>query len=145
MDQKQLPKTNNPLVVRTDFENQQAWNAICKLIRAPVSVPGGTFYAYVQFLEDEAFRGLGTEEVLARLPSDYNHSFLFVVDSTAISHPEFPILVIDVRGVHRGRNFRAVPTATQAIENNLSISNMDFFEFAAAVDEDGVFRGFPAS
>ena len=142
MDQKQLPKTNNPLVVRTDFENQQAWKTVCKLIRAPIPAPGDTFYAYVQFLEDVAFRGLGTEELLARVPSDYNHSFLFVVDSVAISHPEFPILVIDLRGVH-GRNFRAIPTAIQAIENNLSISNMDFSEFAVAVDEDGIFRGFP--
>jgi hypothetical protein len=94
-------------------------------------------------LEDVAFRGLGIEELLARVPSDYNHSFSICVDSTAISHPEFPILVIDLRGVD-GRNFRAIPTAIQAIENNLSISNMDFSEFAAAVDEDGIFRGFPA-
>jgi hypothetical protein len=143
MDQKQLPKTNNPLVVRTDFENQQAWKTLCKLIRAPVPAPGDTFYAYVQFLEDVAFRGLGIEELLARVPGDYNHSFLFVVDSIAISNPEFLILVIDLRGVD-GRNFRAIPTAIQAIENNLSISNMDFSEFAAAVDEDGIFRGFPA-
>ena len=143
MDQKQLPKTNNPLVVRIDFENQQAWKAVCKLIRAPVPAHGDTFYANVQFSEDEAFRGLGTEELLARVPSDYNHSFLFVVDSTAISHPEFSILVIDLRGADR-RNFRAIPTAIQAIENNLSIANMDFSEFAVAVDEDGIFRGFPA-
>src|SRR5215469_4504077 len=79
MDQKQLPKTNNPLVVRTDFENQQAWRTICKLIRAPVPAPGDTFYAYVQFLEDVAFRGLGTKELLACVPSDYNHSFLYLL------------------------------------------------------------------
>jgi hypothetical protein len=29
------------------------------------------------------------------------------------------------------------------IENNLSLANMDFEEFAEAVDPDGVFRGFP--
>ena len=143
MDGKQLPKTNNPLVVRTEFENQQAWKTVCKLIRAPIQAPGDTFHAYVQFLEDVAFRGLGREELLARVPSDYNHSFIFVVDSIAISHPEFPILVIGLRGVH-GRNFRAIPAAIQAIENNLSISNMDFSEFAGAVDGDGIFRGFPA-
>ena len=28
-------------------------------------------------------------------------------------------------------------------ENNLSIANMDFREFAESVDPDGVFRGFP--
>jgi hypothetical protein len=30
----------------------------------------------------------------------------------------------------------------QSIENNLSLFNMDFWEFADNVDDDGVFRGF---
>jgi hypothetical protein len=29
------------------------------------------------------------------------------------------------------------------VENNLSLVNMDFVEFAESVDPDGVFRGFP--
>jgi hypothetical protein len=29
--------------------------------------------------------------------------------------------------------------------DDLSLSNMDFEEFASAVDDDGVFRGFPSS
>lgn len=143
MDHKPLPQTNNPLVVRTDFENRQAWKKICKLISAPVPAPEDTFYAYVQFMDDEDFRGLNTEELLARVPGDYKHSFLFVVDGATVAHPEFPILVIQLRGV-RGRSFRAIPSTIQAIENNLSIANMDFFEFANAVDPDGIFRGFPA-
>ena len=28
------------------------------------------------------------------------------------------------------------------VENNLSISNMDFYEFADNADADGIFRGF---
>jgi hypothetical protein len=28
------------------------------------------------------------------------------------------------------------------MEANLSLANMDFFEFADAVDPDGIFRGF---
>jgi hypothetical protein len=32
--------------------------------------------------------------------------------------------------------------AIQSIQNNLSIANMDFEEFANSVDDDGVFRGF---
>jgi hypothetical protein len=142
MDKKQLPKTNNPLVVRTDFEQHQAWETICKLIRAPVYAPGDAFYAFVEFLEDVTFRGLDTKELLTRVPSDYNHSFLFVVDNTATTHPEFPILTIDLRE-DSGRSFRAIPSAIQAIENNLSLSNMDFFEFERAAHEDGIFRGFP--
>jgi uncharacterized protein DUF6924 len=30
-----------------------------------------------------------------------------------------------------------------SVENNLSIANMDFDEFADAVDQDGVYRRFP--
>jgi hypothetical protein len=41
-----------------------------------------------------------------------------------------------------GSEFRAIPSMIQGIENNLSIANMDFEEFANAVDESGVFRGF---
>jgi len=32
-----------------------------------------------------------------------------------------------------------------SVENNLSIANMDFSEFADNVDKDGIFRGFPDS
>ena len=142
MDPMQLPKTNNPLVVRTSFENRKAWKEICKAIRAPVPAPGDTFYAYVEFLENAEFQGLDTRELLARVPGDYRHSFVFVVDSTTINHPEYPVLVIDLRGA-AGRHFRAIPATIQAIENNLSISNMDFSDFANAVDKDGIFRGFP--
>ena len=38
--------------------------------------------------------------------------------------------------------FRANPAEIRAIENNLSIANMDFFEFAIAVDKEGIFQGF---
>jgi hypothetical protein len=34
------------------------------------------------------------------------------------------------------------PRKTESIENNLSIGNMGFEEFAEAVDRDGTFRGF---
>jgi hypothetical protein len=139
---KQPPKTTNPLVIRTDFENQQAWETICKLIRAPVQYGSETFYAYVDFLEDTGFRNLSQEDLLAWMPGDYVQSFIFVVDSTTITHPDFPILVIDLYS-DRGRSFRAVPSEIQSIENNLSIANMDFPEFAEAVDKDGIFRGFP--
>jgi hypothetical protein len=35
-----------------------------------------------------------------------------------------------------------VATEFWGIENNLSIANMFFSEFADSVDDDGVFRGF---
>jgi hypothetical protein len=58
-----------------------------------------------------------------------------------MQHEDFPILVIDLND-QRGRIFRAIPSTIQGIENNLSIANMSFFEFAGTVDSDGIFRGF---
>jgi hypothetical protein len=61
----------------------------------------------------------------------------------AVLQPDHPLLVIDLQG-EPGREFRAIPSQIQAIENNLSIANMGFEEFAEAVDASGVFRGFEA-
>jgi hypothetical protein len=71
-----------------------------------------------------------------------DQGFVIGADDTSMAHVEHPLLVVDL-GVEPGREFRAVPAAVQAIENNLSIANVDFAEFAECVDADGVFRSFP--
>jgi hypothetical protein len=137
-----IPHTSSPLVIRTDFEDDRRWNGVWDAIRAPVPGPGGaTFYAYVEKLEDRAFAGATPEKLLASLPEHYRHSFLVVADRRTMSQPDHRLLIVDVRR-ERGRTFRALPTTVQSIENNLSISNMDFFEFANAAGPDGIFRGF---
>jgi hypothetical protein len=73
---------------------------------------------------------------------EYAHTFLFVADCVALSDREQPILAVDLHH-EPGRAFRVIPSAAWGIENNLSIANMDFFEFADSADPDGVFRGFP--
>jgi len=142
MTPRSLPGSVNPLVIRTEFGHERAWKQICAAVRAPVQVPGDEFYAHVDFLDDVTFRDLSKDALVALVPQNYNHSVLFVVDATTVSQPEFPILVVDLHA-EKGRSFRAIPAAIQCIENNLSIANMDFFEFANAVEKDGVFRGFP--
>jgi Domain of unknown function (DUF6924) len=138
-----LPETPDSPVIRTDFDSEDAWRAICKGIRSPVPDGfGGEFFAYVAFVENPAFRDLTTAELLERVPNEYRHSFLMVVDRLTMSSPEYPILIVDLFG-EPGRSFRAIPAEIQAIENNLSIANMDFAEFADYTDEDGVFRGHP--
>jgi hypothetical protein len=42
-----------------------------------------------------------------------------------------------------GRTFRVIPGEIWGVENNLSLANMDFAEFADSTDRDGLFRGFP--
>lgn len=139
---KQIPETENPLVLRTDFSNQEAWEKICAQIQKPVGM--FRFRANVEFLDDTEYAGLTKEQVLEQIPKNYNHTFIFIVDRTTISHPDHSLVVMDLYD-GSGHEFRAIPSQIQGIENNLSITNMDSEEFAEAVDEDGIFRGFPQS
>ncbi len=51
---KHIPDTHNALVLRTDFSDTAAWEAICAAIRKPV----GAFKAYVDFVSDPAYDGI---------------------------------------------------------------------------------------
>jgi uncharacterized protein YbcV (DUF1398 family) len=137
---KQIPKTENALVLRTDFSNQASWEAICSEIQKTVGI--FHFRANVDFLDDQEYTDITKDQLLTLIPANYDHSFIILVDRTAISQPDHPLLIVDLYE-SSGNEFRAVPTQVQGIENNLSIANMDFDEFADAVDEDGIFRGFP--
>nr|WP_226487615.1 hypothetical protein [Streptomyces parvulus] len=99
------------------------------------------FLANVALVDDRRYEGLTPETALGLLPADYRHPLLVIADSVAVASPELPLLVVDLRG-DRGRCVRVVAAELWSIENNLSEANMDFEEFAAAVRDDGVFRGF---
>jgi hypothetical protein len=130
--------TDNAVVVRTDFSSDQIWSAVREQMLAQ-SDEG--FRAYVEVVEDDTFGGSEPDQVLAALGADYGFSFVIIADHTTMIDAEHPLLVVDL--LHeRGRSFRAIPGAVQGIENNLSIANMDFHEFADSVDQDGVFRDF---
>jgi uncharacterized protein DUF6924 len=137
---KHIPHTRNALVLRTDFSDTVAWQAICAAIETPV----GEFKAYVDFISDAVYDAITVEQLLTLIPQGSNHTFMFVVDGIALSPPDYPILVVDLY-TEPGRTFRVIPAEMWGVENNLSIANMDFAEFADEVDDDGVFRGFLAS
>ena len=137
---KHLPETKNALVLRTDFSDAAAWEAMCAAIREPV----GEFRAYVDFVSDPAYAGITTEQLLSLLPPGAHHTFIFIVDRLALSHPDQPILVVDLY-TEPGRTFRVIPSEMWGVENNLSIANLDFAEFAESTDHEGIFRGFPES
>ena len=134
---KTIPETKNATVLRTDFSDDAAWAALCADIQAPV----GEFRAYVDCVSDPAFDGLTIEQVRARVPAASQRTFMFVADSMTFAHPEHPIVVLDLY-TEPGRTFRVIPSEMWGVENNLSIANMDFAEFAEAADADGIFRGF---
>jgi hypothetical protein len=135
---KNIPETKFALVLRTDFSNDAAWGSIREKIQAPI----GEFRAYVECVSDPAFSNISVEQILAQSAENSKRMFMFVVDQTTLSHPDRPILVIDLFW-EPGRTFRVIPSEMWAVENNLTIANMDFAEFADSTDPDGVFRAFP--
>jgi hypothetical protein len=140
---KHVPSTTESPVLRTDFSDQAAFEALRAEIR---SLSPDGFQAYVDFIDDPAFNGISKEQLLAAISPDYPHSFIIVADSETITHAEHPLLVVSLQddgmGAARGDAFRALPATIQGIQNNLSIANMDFVDFSGAVDKRGVFRGF---
>jgi hypothetical protein len=132
--------TDSAVVIRTDFSSQQSWLAVQEQMLAE-SDEG--FRAYVEIVEDEGFEGSEPDRVLASVGDDYGYSFVIIADRLTMIDAEHPLLVLDL-GHEPGRSFRVIPGAVQSVENNLSIANMDFFEFADAAEQDGgVYRGFP--
>lgn len=140
------------LVIRTDFANQREWARIQSAITEPQT--DEKFVAYVDFVDDRAHEGLAVSRLLELVPDDANHTFAFLVDTLALTHPEHPILVVNLydyveghgdegKGSRYGTTFRVVPSEMWSVQNNLSLANMDWEEFADRVDDDGVFRGFP--
>ncbi|NEA61622.1 hypothetical protein [Streptomyces sp. SID12488] len=138
MSEQQLPRTADPMVVRTDFSSDAAWENLRLALSSPSE---DDFLPNVELVSDRRFAGMTSAEAVTLLPADHQHPILVLADATALASEEFPLLVVDLREEH-GRCLRVVASELWGIENNLSISNMDFREFAAAVDADGVHRGF---
>lgn len=147
----------DPWVIRTDFADESQWAAVKAQISAPQKDIAGEFVAYVKFVSDEKDRGKEAGDIVTSLPDTYPHKFCFIVDRECLSNKEHPVLVVgfypsDGKSFDRLpsktpaadiKTFRSLPSQIQGIENNLSIANMDFEDFAGNVDKDGVFRGFP--
>src|SRR6266487_4870994 len=113
---KHIPDTHNALVLRTDFSDTAAWEAICAAIRKPV----GAFKAYVDFVSDPAYDGISTEQLRSLIPQGSNHTFMFIVDRIALLPPDYPILVVDLYTQLVNKS-RATHAYTLTLHNTLSI------------------------
>lgn len=129
------------LVIRTDFSDQSTWQAV----KTAIEGPDETGYVYPpEFWDRRAYEGVSVKGILSRLPKAIEDPFVAVVDQTTITSAEMPILLVDLHKARDqyGRTFRVIPSELPSIEVNISLANMDFFEFANNADTDGTFRGF---
>lgn len=132
-----IPAGGDTPLIRTDFSDAPAWRDVA---RAAAAESEDGFRANLAILDDPAFDGAEPEQLARLAAAGTGHACLFVADATTMSHDEHPLLCLDLRRV--GRSFRVVPGALWGVENNLAIANMDYEDFADAVDADGIFRDF---
>ena len=138
---KPLPDIEDTLLLRTDFSDDTAWTSLCDAVQKPNE---DGFRAYVACVNDPAYDGLTVEQLIALKPKGCEcgeHTFALVADRTTFSNSDRPVLVVDLYD-EPGRSFRVIPRELCGVENNLSLANMDFADFADNVSSDGVFRGF---
>jgi hypothetical protein len=132
-----LPQTPDTLVLRTDFSDDRAWEAVCDEIRRS-SCEG--FVERYTCVSDPAWADLPVDNLTSfSAPPD----FYLAVDRMTLEHPDHPVLAVNLcEGEEGPRTFRLIPAQASGLAANMNTANMYFFEFAESADPDGIFRGF---
>lgn len=128
-------EARDPLLIRTTASHDDAWTSLVEFLS--VGDEFG-FRPYVTFVEDEEWFGK-TDADVAHILRRGHGAIAFVADDVTLTEGERPVLVLDLA---EGREpFRCVASELWAIENNLSIANMDWKDFTRDLAPDGVYRG----
>lgn len=138
-----MPETSLPapgfdctLLVRTDYSDDSAWQRVVDAIQTP-SEDG--FTAIVTLVDDPLWENMSLDQLIAAMPHTYRKKLLIVADGYTQTGPGFPLLVADVRARPK-RSMRVAAQSLWDVENNLSIANLDWEDYANHTDPDGVFR-----
>jgi len=138
-----LPRAEETLIIRTDFADPAPWDKLRAIINDPYDVGSGAF------VDDPRFAGLAPEQLLARLPRDYDGAIIAVADATTFASADLPLVIVYVDDDDEENlapptdRFRCAAAAYAEVEVNLSLANVDFEDFLDAVGSDGVYRGLP--
>ncbi|MFI6871642.1 DUF6924 domain-containing protein [Nocardia sp. NPDC050406] len=137
---RELPEGES-LLLRTDFSDDAAWQETLDAVNQPYESEG---YEYgLTVVDSPEFQAATTEDLPKLLTSQY---YVYIVDELTIRDPEHPLLAVECDGDGEPGaglpSFRILPREVALAEVNLTLANMDFEDFASAVDADKVFRGF---
>ncbi|MGW2254300.1 DUF6924 domain-containing protein [Kitasatospora sp. NPDC001660] len=135
-----LPRPDDltSLVLRTDFSSDAAWEVVRTTIDRSSEDRTATY------VSDPAFSGVGLQALVAAdaaADEDDKICHLFLADTITMTDEEHPLLAVDLYD-EPGRTFRVPPRWYADVSANLSIANLDFADFADAVDASGTFRDF---
>ncbi|MFF7470485.1 DUF6924 domain-containing protein [Streptomyces sp. NPDC008092] len=148
-------KEFDALVVRTDYEDDRAWQDVTAELLAPWG--DGAYEACVHFVDDPAWADAAAAEILPAVSADENLAVVFLADRTTMRTGSHPLLAVTTltreecvddedyeQLTEFGTEFRTVPAGVHDIHANLSIGNLGFEEYAAWAHDDGegVYRSF---
>jgi uncharacterized protein DUF6924 len=85
---------HHPMVIRTDFAHDEAWTQIKAAIARPQTE--GEFTPNVTFIDDAQFAGLTAHQLANLVPDEANSTVAFLVDQQTLTHPDHPILVVNL-------------------------------------------------
>ncbi|MBZ4318947.1 DUF6924 domain-containing protein [Streptomyces huiliensis] len=145
-----LPRVDVAPVLRTDFTDPAGWDRLAEALETPVAFEEGSedvadydhAVAYVLPVDQEEYRGLLPEEVLAAAPGtghDLPYDHLYLADAETFAAPDLPLLGIDLHVADAGDGpspreepFRVPALQVAGVEMNDSIANLFFREFSGA-------------
>jgi hypothetical protein len=132
MPTSRLPETDLPPLLRTDFTDDAAWEALLDEID----------HDWITVLADPVHEGLSVPELVALVPDGGGCPALVVADDRTFSSVERTLLLVDVEE-EPGRTFRAaVPDAFRSVVSRLVIADASFTDHldSSNIDHSGVYR-----
>jgi uncharacterized protein DUF6924 len=131
------PADLTSLVLRTDFSDDAAWEAV------QTAVASSSEYPCATFVSDPAYAGVDVQALIdadSRAEEDDKVTYLFIADALTMAEGEHPLLAVDL-WEEPGRTFRVTPRWFADVSANLCIANLSFYDFADAADASGTYRG----
>ncbi|MFF4557735.1 DUF6924 domain-containing protein [Streptomyces sp. NPDC001422] len=135
------PDDLTSLVLRTDFSDARAWDAVRAALETADDHSLATYVSELRFADVDV-QTLVDQEAVA--DEDQRVINVFLADVTTMEDQAHPLLAVDLSD-EPGRTFRVPARWFPDVSANLSIANMDFAEFADAANESGTYLGFDAS
>lgn len=142
------------LIIRTDFGNEEAWQAVLAELLKPWEFDSGDVEPYLHVVDDPAWAGATADDVIAAFSGDEELSVVFLADRVTMDDHDHALLAVAVltrEDCESDEEFeadsgavRTVPAGIGDIHANLSIANLSFEDVvdAAQTDPAGVFRSF---
>lgn len=134
MDHLPSAENDDTLFIRTCFTDLDRWESLWTAVVTP-NADG--FRAYVKLIDDTANGNLAISRIGTLMSED---QLVLVADEVTLTTADRQVLALyrDEDGVQQ---LRVAVEALWDIQNNLSISNADWQDYADDANEDGVYRG----